>query len=158
MAAPENEIIVDVGRTLVGELAPKELPLFHPVSEAFLKQSTHPGQTGWRRADLLGFGAGTAVLLTPIVLTALTNVAIFLAQEVGKSIAGATAAMVTEQVKRMFRHGVDKDSPAIILQTSQLAEVRRIALLTSKEFELGDARATQLADALVGQLVVDGHV
>jgi hypothetical protein len=155
MAAVEHEIIADVGRTLVTELAPKELPLFHPISQALLKHQTRPGKTGWRKADVLGFGAGTEMLLTPVILTALTNVAIFLAQEVGRSLAGATAEMITERVKSLFRHAADNET--IKLQPSQLAEVRRIALTTSKEFELADLQATQLADALIGQLAIDGH-
>jgi hypothetical protein len=82
------------------------------------------------------------------VLSALTQVGLFLAREVGKRLAVTTASMIEEQVKRLLRG----EPGAITLQPAQRAEVRRIAFEVGRQFRLSNARATQLADALVDQL------
>jgi hypothetical protein len=152
MEVVNKEVVAEVSRTLVGALAPHEMPLFGPVSEAYFKNPKGAASRGRARDDILGFGATDAELLIPVVLSALTYVGQFLAKEIGKSLTAATASLIQDQVKRLLR----REPAAVTLQPAQLAEVRRIALTTAQQFRLSDTRAAQLADALVGHLAI-GH-
>jgi hypothetical protein len=148
METVNNEVVAEVGRTLVGALVPHQLPLFVPISKAFFKDPKGALAQGRARDDIMGFGAAEAELLIPVVLSALTQVGLFLAREVGKRLAVTTASIIEEQVKRLLRG----EPGAITLQPAQRAEVRRIAFEVGRQFRLSNARATQLADALVDQL------
>ncbi|MBV8096490.1 MAG: hypothetical protein JO110_25260 [Acetobacteraceae bacterium] len=150
MAAIQNDVVAEVGRAIIVAVAPQELPLFRPISEAFFKDPGRARPRGRGRDDILGFGTVEASLLTPVVLTMVTHVGMFLVEEIGKGVAAATGAIIQEQIKRLFR----REHGAISLQPKQLAEVRRIALATAQEFSMPDANAKQLADALICQLTI----
>jgi hypothetical protein len=148
METVNNEVVAEVGRTLVGVLAPHQLPIFGPISKAFFNDPQGALARGRARDDVLGFGAADAELLIPVVLSALIQVGLFLAKEVGKNLAAATASMIEEQVKRLLR----REPGAVTLQPAQRAQVHRIAFEVGRQFRLSNARAKQLADAVAGQL------
>jgi hypothetical protein len=148
-----KEAVLEASRAVIGTVAPDELPLFPEISEAFFKAppSVRRGRA-WTR--FFGMGAAEAELLIPIVLSALTQIALFLAEEVGKElakkIAGVTASAIWEQVRRVLR----REPSVITLQRAQLDEIHRLALLTARNFKVREAKARQLADALVERLNV----
>jgi hypothetical protein len=151
MAAIEKDIIAGFGRELVVAVAPQEVPLFHSVSEAFFKDPRRARPRRRGSDDLLGFGTVEATLLTPIVLTIVTRVGMYLAEEIGKDIVTATKSMIEDHIKRLFR----REPGAVSLQPPQLAEVRRIALSTAQQFAMPEANARELADVLVGRLAIN---
>jgi len=65
----QNQLVADLARDMVAEIAPQELPTFRAQSEAYFKDPERAlkGQAG--KDDMLGFGVGAAVtFLTPVVL------------------------------------------------------------------------------------------
>jgi hypothetical protein len=86
VVAIENDVVAEVARALIVAVAPQELPLFHSVSEAFFKDPARVRPRGRGNDDVLGFGTVEATLLTPIVLTMVTHVGMYLAEEIGKDI------------------------------------------------------------------------
>jgi hypothetical protein len=77
-SAENNQLIADVARDIVAQTAPQELPFFRATSVAYFKnpEKALKQQTG--KDEMLGFGGGEVVtLLTPIVLTMMTEVFTF---------------------------------------------------------------------------------
>jgi hypothetical protein len=145
-------VVSEVGRAVIGAVAPDDLPLFTPISKAYFENPANlrPGRAG---EDILGMGgASEAELLIPIVLSALTQVALFFAKEVGKELAKkmevVTAEAIWEQVRRVLR----REPSVITLQPAQLDEIYQLALLTARKFKIKEARATQFADAVIEKL------
>ena len=88
--------------------------------------------------------------MTPAVLTAACEVALYLTKEVGKAFAKVGVDSVVEQVKRLFR----REPTAVRLDGAQLAQIRQMAFDTARQFKLSNAKASLLADALVGHFAL----
>lgn len=162
----DNQLVADVARELVTQLAPQELPLFRANSEAYFRDPDQAlaGQKG--KDEMLGFGSGeVVVLLTPIALTVVSEVMKFIVEEVKKSAKDESSALIGDMVKKVFKKfrredqkdekkkDEKKTSPA--LTPDQLGRVRDMALGKARQLKLSEARAKLLADAVVGGLVVD---
>jgi hypothetical protein len=144
---PEAELAL----VLVAELAPGELPLFGAMSRAFFPDPKRARPTRRGGDDVLGFGAAEAAgLLTPAVLAAACQVALYLTEELWKAFAKKAADLVVEEVKRLFR----REPTAKRLDQVQLARIRAIALETARDFKLSNAKASQLADAMVSHFAL----
>src|SRR6516165_7569984 len=134
MPDPHNERLeAELGRVLVAQLAPAELPLFGAMSRAFFADPKRARPTSSGGDEILAFGVAEAAgLLTPAVLTAACEVALYLTKEVGKAFAKVGVDSVVEQVKRLFQMAFD----------------------TARQFKLSNAKASLLADALVGHFAL----
>src|ERR1700676_3619260 len=101
--AENNQLIADVARDIVIQTAPQELPLFRATSTAYFKNpKAHKNQVG--KDEILGFGTGEMVsLLTPVVLTVVTEVVTFLTLEVKKAAAAESASLISDHVKKLFK-------------------------------------------------------
>jgi hypothetical protein len=144
---PEAEL----GRVLVAELAPGELPLFGAMSRAFFADPKRARPTRSGGDEVLGFGAAEAAgLFTPVVLSAACQVTLYLTEEVWKAFAKKAADLVAEEVKRLFR----REPTAVRLDQVQLTRIRTIAIETARQFKLSNAKASQLADALVSHFAL----
>ena len=152
MPDPRDERLeAELGRVLVAQLAPAELPLFGAMSRAFFADPKRARPTGSGGDDILAFGVAEAAgLLTPAVLTAACEVALYLTKEVGKAFAKVGVDSVVEQVKRLFR----REPTAVRLDGAQLAQIRQMAFDTARQFKLSNAKASLLADALVGHFAL----
>jgi hypothetical protein len=158
----QNQLIANVARDLVAQLAPEELPLFQAHSAAYFKdpQKVLKGQRG--EDEMLGFGTGEAIsLLTPIALTISVEVIKFVTEEVKKSFKAESSSMINDLVKSMFEKyrsaEEKKEKPASTLLTlEQLKEVRKIAIAKARKLKLPESKANQLADALIADLVATG--
>jgi hypothetical protein len=151
-AAGEQDV-AELGRALVGSLAPAELPLFGAVSRAFFEAGGRVRHGRGGGDEILGFGAGeAAALLTPAALAAVAAAGGFVADEVRKAFAKTTAEFIGEQVRRVFR----REPAALALTAPQLARVRALALDAAKRVKLPEEKAALLADALVGCLATGG--
>ena len=157
--APQNQLAADVARDLVSQMAPQEMPLFRANSEAYFKdpQKVLDSQTG--KDDMLGFGTGEVVAyLTPVVLSISVEVIKFLTEEVRKSLQSESSSVINDVVKGMFSKfrppAAQAEQPApVSLTVEQLREVRRLAFEKARQLRVSEARATQLADSLIGGLV-----
>jgi hypothetical protein len=152
-----NELINDLARDVVTQIAPQELPLFRAHSEAYFKDPQKALQSQSAKDDMLGFGVGEAiVLLTPIALATLDEVVKFVVEEAKKSAQDQGADLIQQQIKTLFKKfhypdSNDKKNPAA-LTSEQLAQVRKIAFNKARQLNLSEDRAKILADAVVGSL------
>jgi hypothetical protein len=152
----DHQLIAQVARELVSDMAPQELPLFRANSEAYFKNPEQALAGQPAKDDMLGFGAGEAtVFLTPVVLAVATEVVKFVTEEVKKSAQAEGSALVGDAVKAMFKKlrppEKEKKTPPP-LTAEQLAQVRAIALKKARQLKLSEDRARILADSVVGSL------
>ena len=151
-----KQLVGDLSRDLVTQVAPQELPLFRANSEIFFRNPDELAVNRKAKDDMLGFGdGGIIVLITPVVLMVTQQVVQFVIEQVKKSAQEQGSALIDESVKKMFKkfRPVDGKKPNP-LTADQLAQVRKVALKKAQELKLSDERARLLADALVGSLAI----
>jgi hypothetical protein len=154
-----NEIVIEISRELVTQLAPEELILFRATSQAFVQNPKRVLARADARDEMLGFGLGeTVALFTPAILAVASAVVNFLITEVAKAARTEGASLIQETVRKLvksLRSPVEtQDDQHPGLTTAQLAQVRAIALQQARQMKLSDTRANVLADAIVGSLAV----
>jgi hypothetical protein len=156
----QNQLIADLARDIVAQIAPQELPLFRATSAAYFKnpEKALKKQTG--KDEMLGFGAGEMVpLLTPVVLAVITEVVTFLTVEVKKAVAAESASLISEQVKNLFKKfhpegEIGQRDPAQLTH-EQLARVHKLAYERFLQLKLPETQADRLADAITACLITD---
>ena len=157
--AAQQQVVADIARGVVGQVAPQELPLFRAQSAAYF-QSPEKALKGQRGKDeMLGFGGGEVVtFLTPVVLSVTTAVINFLIPQVQQALQSQSAPLINAAVKSLFGKltpsGGAASAPALRLSQEQLAQVRQVALEKGRQLNLSDSQAALLADSLVGSLAV----
>jgi hypothetical protein len=155
-----NQLVSEVARDLITQIAPQELPLIRATSEAFFKDPDKVLSTRSGKDDMLGFGTGEVVtLLTPITLAVTTEVISFLSEEIKKTIKDESANIVSVSVKALFKKFRPEEKPEKQLPPpltgEQLARVREIALKKARQLKLSERNARLLADSLVGSLALN---
>lgn len=150
-----DQLVAEVARDLLAEIAPQEKALFRAISESYFKEPTR-SNTGQRGGDeLLGFGAAEAVtLITPALLAALGEVVRFLLGEAHKAMQTEGSTLVNDTVKSWFgklRPEEKKKEPPP-LTDQQLEQVRKIAVKKAQQLKLSEKNSKLLADAIVGSL------
>lgn len=137
-------LAADLGRHLVAELAPEELPLF---DETWRALGRHPERRGRRREEPLGFGLPEAgeVLVTAVV----SGVVMTVLQDLGKSL-GSTSARALAALRRQPGRAVPDRLPP--LSAERLRDIRESAFQEARRLGLREAKASVLADALVADL------
>jgi hypothetical protein len=164
----QQQLVVEVAREVVGDVAPEELALLGPMSAAYFTDPDRALSGRTLDDEPLGFGVPVdGQLLTPIVLAVLTQVLAFLVTEVRKSVQAEAPDLIHEHVKRLFKklRPADAEAEAAAasggkpatpppLSSQQLARVREIALARARQLGLTGSKAELLADSVVGGLVV----
>jgi len=158
----QNQLIATVARDLVFEMAPHEIPLFRANSEAYFKDPEKMLKSEAGKDEMLGFGTAEAMsLLTPVVLAVSVEVVKFVTEEVKKSVKTEGSSVINDVVKSVFKKyrpaaAPERQVTSTPLTVEQLQEVHKLALQKARQLKLHEAKAKQLADALVGDLVAPG--
>lgn len=153
----DRALIVEVSRDVVAAMAPEEIPLFRPLSAAYFDAPKRLDQAP--KDDMLGFGGGEVVVaLTPVVLSVLGEVLVYLRHELAQAAAKDVTGAVDGGVHALFRRvrPAVQAAPArpAALSREQLAEVGRLAFERARAMRVSEGRARLLADAVVGSLVL----
>jgi hypothetical protein len=153
----QNQLVADLARDIVAQTAPQELPLFRATSAAYFKNPDKVLKSRGGKDEILGFGAGEAVLmLTPSVLFIVNQVVTFVIAEVQKAVAEESSNLLDDLVKKMFkkfRPAHEQNAPPPLTPT-QLANVHQLAYEEASRLALSDAQAKLLADSIVGSLAI----
>jgi hypothetical protein len=176
--AVDEELIASVAREQVAQLAPQELPLFRAQSAAYFEDPQKALQGDRSAEDMLSFGPEVAfALLTPVILSVTSTVLSAVAEELGRTLGEESRGVVGDLVRRLFRRppagaqdasgvGVSGAAGAAgetggapppevpVLTAAQLARVRQSAFERAHQLDVPEARASLLADSLVGSLVL----
>ena len=176
--AVDEELIASVAREQVAQLAPQELPLFRAQSAAYFEDPQKALQGDRSAEDMLSFGPEVAfALITPVILSVTSTVLSAVAEELGRTLGEESRGVVGDLVRRLFRRppagvqdasGVGESGAAgvagatggspppevPVLTAAQLARVRQSAFERARQLDVPEARASLLADSLVGSLVL----
>lgn len=146
MSENTDVIVGSLGRELVSDLAPEELPLYPSLLSQF--QGTKRGRGGKSSDDqLLGFGAAEALtMLTPVILSFTSSFWQALVAEVTQG----SAHGVLEYVKAHLPGHHEAAPPP--LTTDQLQLIRTVAEREARRLDISEGQAGLLADAMVGLL------
>jgi hypothetical protein len=100
----QEQLVAVLAREMVVQVAPQELPLFRATSQAYFQNPNKLFQGQSPKDEMLGFGAGGAVtLLTPFILSILTEVVKYLASEFASTLKSEGAGYINEMVKASFQ-------------------------------------------------------
>lgn len=154
-----DQLILDLSRHIVSEVAPQELPLFRPIGEAFLQNPHRPPQDHKSGDEMLGFGVGEpTVLLTVVILPVMGSVVKYLATEVTTSLKDQSSDAINETIKNLFKPfrtaGQEQETLPPPLSREQLQQVHQLAAEKARQFDLPEAQARLLADAITGSLAL----
>jgi hypothetical protein len=146
MSEDTDVIVGSLGRELVSNLAPEELPLYPSLLSQF--QGAKRGRGGKSSDDqFLGFGAAEAfTMLTPVILSFAGSFWQALVDEVTQG----SARSVLEYVKAHLP-GYQVAAPPP-LTADQLRLVRTVAEREARRLDIPEGQAGLLADAMVGLL------
>jgi hypothetical protein len=161
--AVDEELIASVAREQVAQLAPQELPLFRAQSAAYFEDPQKALRGDRSEDDMLSFGPEVAfALLTPVILSVTSTALSAVAEELGKTLGEESRGIVGDLLRRLFRRppagagGTGGESPpeVPVLTAAQLARVRQSAFERARQLDVPEARASLLADSLVGSLAL----
>ena len=145
----ERSVVDAIGRGIVAEVAPAELPMYGPVARAHARGARRQDPSKRRFDDPLGFGAGQAVVL-------MAPVAVMLAEQFWTAFtaeaATASARSLAGAVRRVL--GLDRPAEAEPLTAEQLAQVREVATGCAQNLTVTPQERALFVDALVGLLAV----
>lgn len=150
----DERSVTALGRRVVEDSAPEELPMFSAMSREFVERGIRLDRAG--RDVFLGFGIETAVaLVTPAALELCRLVWESLRKEVTDATAEAAREGAGELLRRLrARFGAgDEDSPEVSFTPEQLVRVRERALRHAGALGLPEEQQRLLAEAIVGALV-----
>jgi hypothetical protein len=161
---PQAALTAELSREVLAELAPHELPLFQPISQAYFADPRRAG-AGSGKDEMLGFGvAGAEALVTPALLAIVSQVVAFLFEQVKESASKEGSALAIEWVRWVMGRA---RPPAVAsalaataagvpagLTTAQIARVREMVIKRAAELKVAPAKAELLADAVAGKLAV----
>ncbi len=173
----QNQLVTQLSRDAVAQIAPDELLIFQATSDEYFKnpEKTLKGQAGGD--DMIGFGAGGAELfLTPILLEVAATVVVPFVLEITQETKEALKeqfkdtvkqessnlfSKVVQFMKNLFKPppanppelAIQKIPPLTVEQVEQLTE---LAFERAQELELDGVAAMKLAHALVDSLAVSG--
>lgn len=151
----DRDLIAEMSRDVVAEVAPDELPLFGMNSTAYFKNPKKALESQQGQDDTLGFGIEAMVpLLTPIVIAVVSAVITHLEQSLSTHLASGAEGLVSGGLRSVFKRGGKEAAAPAQLSQAQLAEVRDIAFRKARQLKLPETQAKMLADSVVGGLVV----
>jgi hypothetical protein len=159
----QDQLVTEVARDQVEQIAPQEAPIFPLLSEAYFQDPEKAHQRQGGKDEMLGFAVEAGVvLLTPIVMTVTREVVEFVAGVVMTSVQTQSSSLVDEFVKKMFkkfrREGEAKgEKLPPPLTREQIGRVREIALEKARQLKLAPDQAALLADSLVGSLATSAE-
>jgi len=171
----EQAIIEGLAHSAVEEIAPEELPLFGPTSEAYFDPARGT-PAGAKSDEMLGFGVDAAaamVLVTPVALEAAKSVVGYVLGELQSAFKDEARPMIQALVRRLLHGGAKPagapegkageaggqaaarpaaDEPLPFTQV-QLDELHKVALKTAERMGMERDEASVVADAIVGAVV-----
>jgi hypothetical protein len=147
----------ELARRVVRKIAPEELASFDIVAAPYL-EAPEQAERRLRQAhdDPLGFGLGDIVAMaTPMIALVSGSVITAVSDSVGKAVRDGTTNAMRRTWRKVRGKPVEPlELPSTPLTTTQLAEVRQIALGRALSLGMERQKAEALADAVVTALVL----
>ncbi len=168
-SAVENQLITDISRRVVIDIAPLEKRAFNAISEAYFKNPEKVLRGEGVKDGLLNFGIGElAILLTPIILEVVKEVLKDLLKDSVKAPIQKYGSTLLEKIRifvgKLF--GTSSSQPAQpqhlqlliplndknLLSKDQIKHIYKRAYESSLKLGVDASIATQIADSIISSL------
>lgn len=172
--APHRELITEIARDVIKELAPEEVPMFSAVSQAYFADPRRATSGKGSRRSPLGFGSeAVELILTPVVLAATAKAVECLAEIRFQHI---TREGTVSALRRIFRVGqrsqgapapddaadgafapddaaesASSGTAAIELRQEDIEPLRHVVETTLHDCGVAPESARLIADAIIGR-------
>jgi hypothetical protein len=151
-----DDVVAEIGRDLVSQLAPAELILYRAKSEAFFKDRPTGDRKGKQKDEMLGIGTAEMVtFLTPVILYALQDVLKPMVGEAAKRLGEEAGDALASTIRKLFgRPAPVSASAAGIpgLTQEQLTRAHATAVAAVLKWKRSPEQARRIADAIVASL------
>ena len=160
---PRAALTAELARDMLAELAPQELPLFQPISQAYFADPKRAAAAGSGKDEMLGFGmTGAEALVTPALLAIVSQVVAFLFDQVKDTASKEGSALAVEWVRWVLGRAHPPMVATVVAATgvqagltaAQITRVRELVMKRAAELKVAPAKAELLADAVAGKLAV----
>jgi hypothetical protein len=173
-----RQVVDEISKQLVMQLAPEEIDLFDDLAREVYDHPAHEGSPPPQQDDALGFGAQEMVIaLTPAVVGTVKTVLEYVLSESLETFKGESAAWVQARVKTLFKPasavpdgaetgdsaageaaspapGAALAGPGFSISKENLAKIQALAKKQARIHGLPPKEAQQMADALIGRLIL----
>jgi hypothetical protein len=146
-----RELIADVSKRIVSQVAPEELDLFDELMEEYFEDPTPPDLSDSDDDEALGFGLGEAlVAATPAAAAVVSGVVGYILKEVLKTVQKESASALTKRIGKFF-NPQEKNTG---LTKEQMKQVRQKVVKQAKAFGMEGDQVRRMADAVIGSLAL----
>lgn len=166
----DNEIkatILDISYSVISEIAPEETEFFYEISDTcFTKPEILKNKTS--SEDPVGFGIeGVLEMISPATIGVVSTVITYIATEVFGAAKGALTDELKAKIKSLFDKNRNKNTGSdkaktnvaekkdtVALTPDQLKQIRDKAIEEGLALKLSSQKATELANALIANIVI----
>ncbi len=100
----QNELVLDITHAFIAQAAPEELPLFPGLSQIYRENPENITRPESGKDQMLGFGlVEGAPILTPVVMTIVTEALTYGSKKVVDSSVDAFLARCRDALRKFFR-------------------------------------------------------
>jgi hypothetical protein len=148
---PESkQLIQEVSRELVAEVAPEELELVDELLEDYYANpAVHEVKD-----NPLGFGSEVLAASTPVVAMALQTVFNFILNEVWVSAQKESALLIAAKMKALFNSTKEKPEPSLGLTLEQLEKAKKLIKKEAIRGGMKPQKAEDLALKIVARIAL----
>ena len=155
-SAEGRKLIRELSKEIVIEIAPEEMDLFDELVEEYFEDPSPPKPSSPQRDDPLGFGIEESlVAATPAAAAVVSVVINYLLSEFLKVAESERTEQVKRRIKDLFGSKKREKVAADPLTKEQLEEIRKLARKQAIVSGMKPEKADQMANALIGSLVLD---
>jgi len=145
-----NQLIGEISKELVSQLAPEELEMFDELFQAhFENQGTSAGDD-----EPLGFGGDLLVAMTPLVAIVVESVTRFISEEVIKATREESSALIAQKVKAILNPVKEKKGALPALTKEQLETVRKLVRKEALRGGMNTKKADDLALLITARMAM----
>ncbi|RPJ26114.1 MAG: hypothetical protein EHM33_12745 [Chloroflexi bacterium] len=150
---PESrQLVTEVSRELVAEIAPEELELVDELLDDYYANPTvHEAKD-----NPLGFGSEFLAASTPVIAMALQTVFSFILNEVWVSAQKESALLIAEKMKALFNPTKEKTEPSLGLTLEQLEKAKKLIKKEAIRGGMKPQKAEDLALKITARIALTG--
>jgi len=148
---PESkQLVADVSKELVAEIAPEELELVDELLEDYYSNpAVHEGKD-----SPLGFGSELLAASTPVVAMALQALFSFVLNEVWVSAQKEGAVLIAQEMKAILNPAKEKAEPGLGLTQEQLEKAKKLIKKEAMRGGMKPKKAEDLALKIAGRIAL----
>ena len=147
-SAVGQELIGEISKELVTQIAPEELDMFDELLQDHFADPTVPAASD----DALGFGGEMIVAMTPVIAGIMGVVVQFLLDEVIKAVKQESSNLIAQKVRAILNLSTEKKDESLKLTKVQLAKAEEIVRTEAIRRGMAIKDASELGLIVAGRM------